>query len=533
MMRLWLSSACLTLVACMSAVGDEPVEIAPAYKRVHQDALRDVVQGRIDKARKDMEAFGEKYPRDAECRYMLTVIHAQLGEVEKAVEMMHRAIELGLPPQRFVSGTRTLLERLYETDAWKELHEKHRGDIAHGPMLGCATEDGIRIWVRTVGPARVQAVASRSKDLADAVRSDVVSTSEETDFTGKLSIRGLRPGTRYYYGVAASPDTKPREVHSFRIPVPAGKPSRFRVAFGGGAGFVPPNERVWNTVRSFEPDALLMLGDNVYIDQPDSPEIQHYTYYRRQSRPEWRSLVASTPVYAIWDDHDFGVDDCIYGPAVDEPAWKPEVWRVFRDNWINPGYGLDDRAGCYFDFQIGDVHFIMLDGRYFRGRAEHGVDPPSMLGPDQLGWLKDRLRQSEATFKVLCSPVPWTFEAKGNSPDTWNGFREERHDIFGFLDRHDTNGVVLMSADRHRSDLWRIRRDGTYDLYEFNSSRFTNQHVHPTMDRAEFSYNAKQSFGIVDFDTTADDPTVTYRIITIDGETVFTFNLNLSRLREP
>ena len=68
---------------------------------------------------------------------------------------------------------------------------------------------------------------------------------------------------------------------------------------------------------------------------------------------------------------------------------------------------------------------------------------------------------------------------------------------------------------------------------EFNSSRLTNQHVHKTMEQAEFSYNAKQSFGVVDIDTTQDDPLITYRIMTIDGEQVNEFDLRRSQISHP
>ena len=131
---------------------------------------------------------------------------------------------------------------------------------------------------------------------------------------------------------------------------------------------------------------------------------------------------------------------------------------------------------------------------------------------------------------MLISPVPWVFKAKGDSKDTWNGFKKERNEIFAFLTKNKIKGMVLMSADRHRSDLWKIERPGDYALYEFNSSRLTNQHVHKTMEAAIFSYNAKQSFGTVDFDTIAADPTATYRIHTIDGEQVFKHTVNLSEL---
>ena len=94
------------------------------------------------------------------------------------------------------------------------------------------------------------------------------------------------------------------------------------VVFGGGAGFIPEWERMWDTIRGFEPRALLLPGDNVYIDDPEHRLTQQYCYYRRQSRPEWRRLVSSTAVFSIWDDHDFGTNDCVPGPQVDEPGME-------------------------------------------------------------------------------------------------------------------------------------------------------------------------------------------------------------------
>ena len=88
-----------------------------------------------------------------------------------------------------------------------------------------------------------------------------------------------------------------------------------------------------------------------------------------------------------------------------------------------------------------------------------------------------------------------------------------------------------MSADRHRSDLWKIDRPDDYPLYEFNSSRLTNQHVHKEMDAAIFSYNKKQSFGTVDIDTTLDDPIITYRVVSIDGEEIHKFTVKRSELK--
>ena len=99
-------------------------------------------------------------------------------------------------------------------------------------------------------------------------------------------------------------------------------------------------DEVRRMIRSHKPEAFLTLGDNVYMDLPAKPNgFVEYTYYRRQSRPEFRRLVSSVPVYAIWDDHDSGMDDDWLGPYKDKPDWKLPLFRNFQQQWNNPAYG--------------------------------------------------------------------------------------------------------------------------------------------------------------------------------------------------
>jgi len=331
----------------------------------------------------------------------------------------------------------------------------------------------------------------------------------------------------YSYQVFIDGQTdKSRLPASFVTATAKGKATKFAFAFGGGAGYVPKHEVMWETIGSQTPNALFLLGDNMYSDDPKSREMQKFCYYRRQSPKEFRKLVASTPIYSIWDDHDFGTNDCSGGPAVDTPDWKIPVWNVFRQNWVNPGYGGGEkRPGCWYDFYRGDIHFIMLDGRYYRDHPNG-----TMLGPDQKEWLKQTLEKSRATFRVIASPVPWEYRTKGNSKDTWNGFKNERKEIFDFLAEKEIGGVLLISADRHRTDAWKIDRENGYALHEFNSSRLTNNHVHGTMSAAIFSYNKRQSFGLVTIDTRAKDPTITYDAINIAGEKMHSLTLKRSEL---
>jgi alkaline phosphatase D len=170
----------------------------------------------------------------------------------------------------------------------------------------------------------------------------------------------------------------------------------------------------------------------------------------------------------------------------------------------------------------------MLDCRFYRTNPL--IPNPSMLGPIQKEWLLEELEKSEARFKVIVSSVPWAHNTKPGSYDTWDGYDEEREEIFSFIGKENINGVLLLSADRHRSDVWLINREKSYDLYEFESSKLTNIHTHKMMPGAKFSYNEKCSFGLLKFDTTKDDPEVIFQIISIDNEIVHSSTVNRSQL---
>ena len=184
--------------------------------------------------------------------------------------------------------------------------------------------------------------------------------------------------------------------------------------------------------------------------------------------------------------------------------------------------------GCWFDFSYGDVDFFMLDTRYNREYPKN--KDASMLGQLQKKWLLTKLKSSTATFKVIASSVPWAKNTKPGSRDTWDGYDNEREEIFAFIENNKIEGVILISADRHRSDAWKIERPEAYTMYDFMSSKLTNIHTHNIMPGSLFGYNKKCSAGILSFDTKKPDPTVTYKIINIDNEEIHRITLFLSDL---
>lgn len=504
------------------------MKAAEQYKKQNRDAISQIVDGKLDQAIKHFDTYLNEHPGDLESFYGLAMAYAQKQDITKAISYVKRAIDGGLPFGRFIAGPRGLLKPLTDSAEFKALSKKYAEELLHGPMLGCVTDGSAKFWVRTASESSVIVSVVNSGPGESFHTTAKAMTNSQQDFTAILAVEGLKPNISYNYEVRVEGEIKPRTGRFSTFPV-SGKPAKFQVGFGGGAGYTPQYERMWNTIASRNLPAFLFLGDNVYIDNPTRQAVQQYCYYRRQSRPEFRDFVASTAIFAIWDDHDFTTNDAGGGPEIYKPEWKIPVWHTFKNNWNNPYYGGgESQPGCWFDFSIGDVDFFMLDGRYYRDKPRQ--ENPSMLGRVQKKWLLNKLKTSNATFKVIASPVPWAFGAKPGSRDPWQGYKAEREEIFSFLEANKIDGVILISADRHRSDAWRIKRENGYDLYELESSKLTNIHTHKIIRSSLFGYNKKCSFGLLTFDTTIADPRITYQIVNIDDEIIEELLLRKSQL---
>ena len=485
-----------------------------AQHDIQRNAVREIALGKYDKVTKTLSSGKKPDSGPAETLYVEMLSLLAQDKIEEAKMKANAARSMGLSLGRYLGGPRDLLSKLPKSPQTKDL------SLVHGPMIGNLAPAGASFWVRTNKEVLVSIIID---DLKASAR-----TTADNDFTTVVRLEGLSPDKKYSYILQI--DGKPVEIEkaNFSTPPAIGKPSKFAVGFGGGGGFIPKWEYMWDTIRNQNPIAFLMLGDNVYIDDPEHDLTNHYCYSRRQSRPEWRRLTSSTAMYSIWDDHDFGLNDCIPGPEINKPAWKRRVWEIYKQNWVNPSYGGGSKQpGCWYDFKLGDVHFMMLDGRYYRD-----LKGGSMLGQAQKEWLKKTLSESNGTFKIIASPVPFSPNIKPGSKDPWDGFPEERAEIFSWIKNKKIEGVFLVAADRHRSDLRTIENSGSYKLYEFESSRLTNRHTHPVVKTKGlvWGYNKTCSFGFMRFDTTLDDPEVRFEVIDIDGNKQEEYVLKRSKL---
>ncbi|BCX47449.1 alkaline phosphatase [Haloferula helveola] len=494
-----------------------------------RNAVRQLAQEKYDAAAKTLVTKSGRMnsPIEQSEVHFVRMLSASLqGDGATAFDEAKKAVDGGVPFGRIAAMPEEAGKALRSAPGYAEWAAGHPLVLTHGPMIGAVTDGSARIWLRTNGPRSVEVELK----AGDKTLRETVTTKAAGDHTGVAAFTGLTPKQKYEVRILS--DGKPAGSGSFTTTGPAEQAGSYTIVFGGGAGYTAENERVWKSIAKQKPDALFLLGDNVYIDDIQSTLTDRYTYHRRQSQPDWRALVAQTPTYAIYDDHDFGLNDCVPGPFIDQPPWKRESWDVFRENWANPSYGGGEKQpGCWFDFETARVRFFFLDCRYYRDL--HGG---TMLGPVQKAWLKEALAGSEAEFNVILSSVPWSAGVKPGSRDTWDGFPAEREELFSFIEKESINGVVLLSADRHRLDIRKTERPNGYALHDFMSSRLTNVHVHGLTQNAKgstwiYGYNKTPGFAKMTFDTTKSPATVSCSLFDLDNELLHTTTLSSDQLR--
>lgn len=208
--------------------------------------------------------------------------------------------------------------------------------------------------------------------------------------------------------------------------------------------------------------------------------------YNREDRG-YRRLLGRMPYYGIWDDHEVMND---FGPLHDTRNTSPYTpgvhllpmgLKAMLD--YNPILPADNTpARLYRSVRWGkNMEVFILDTRRYRDAnfaADNAQSPKTMLGREQLAWLKDRLKRSDATWTILVSSVPMSIPTGSAGRDGWangqqrGGFEYELIDILRFMQRNGMYNVVWITTDVHFAAAFRytpFEDDPAFQVHEIVS----------------------------------------------------------------
>jgi len=358
--------------------------------------------------------------------------------------------------------------------------------LQSGPMLGYSEMKEVMIWVQTKKTANVKIQYYLKSDASVKHWTNTILTKKEDAYTAHLIADELEPGNVYNYDLYINKKKisfdYPTEFQTLKLWEWRTDPPEINFMAGSGTyineeKYDRPGKGYGESYSIFEsmadkkPDFLLWLGDNVYLREPDwntKTGINHrYTHSR--SVKEMQRLLANTHNYAIWDDHDFGPNNS------DKGFWnKNATLNAFKSFWANPSYGVGDIKGAITFFNWGDCDFFMLDNRYYRDPNDLVMDDKTMLGKEQLQWLKDALVSSHANFKFVVMGGQFLntagiFEVYSNY-----GFAKERADIIEFINSQKIRNVIFVTGDRHLSEIDVLDRTYMPLIYDITCSSFTS-----------------------------------------------------------
>jgi PhoD-like phosphatase len=272
-------------------------------------------------------------------------------------------------------------------------------ELVLGPLLRYVDATSATVWVETDAPCLVEVLGTSSRTF-----------SVHGHHYALVDVTGLEPGTSTPYEVRLDgevrwPDAR-SELPPSRIRTPHPE-RRLRITFGSCRTSVPQDE-TFNRTHGLDvlhalslqlvtlpdeqwPDLLLLLGDQVYADEPspamleiierrrglDEPpgaelaDFEEYTHLYRLAwtDPACRWLLSTVSSLMIFDDHDVR-DDWNTSHAWREqmealPWWRARIVGALGSYWLYQHAGnlsIDERARDPLLAALRSAHVDCADG---------------------------------------------------------------------------------------------------------------------------------------------------------------------------
>ena len=275
-----------------------------------------------------------------------------------------------------------------------------------------------------------------------------------------------------------------------------------------------PSQTVWSHILRHQPDALVLLGDTIYMDymlglvfnkprkwSDEKFANKCYARYRLQAGvPEFREILGQVADFqSIWDDHDFAWNNAYVTPQGRKSvslnkrliskglraqfmAWaRGGAIEEYPDQPTMTSLLAEQPTGIEAVVDLPQARLILLDTRSYREKKNRRRTG-SIIGEVQKAWLLNAINSAPNPC-LVCSGTPLTGAKEG-----W-----DRYQDFAWVKKNIPDKTVFISGDIHENQLNSYVTDAgkVYDITASGAARPLGSWTMPGKD-------ASGNYGIIE-----------------------------------
>lgn len=313
----------------------------------------------------------------------------------------------------------------------------------------------------------------------------------------KLRVDGLADQTWYRLEILDPASGRLLDSRQFKnLPLSVGRRARFALISCALDGVVPKAKEMWQSLWAERPEMIFFVGDTSYADvgisESDGALGRWHRYGESRKRLALYHQEVLIPVFAVWDDHDYGVNN---GDRFS--SMRDSMLSMFRDFWeCEDVPGFKKTSGVGFQLSGFGQKFYFMDNRSFR-------DTRFTTG---MHWGSEQQEVLLTDLETLTKPA-WIFSG--------SQFFGCYKNLESFMQDHPQNFVDLLkklskinapvvfgSGDVHFSEVMKLEPSLLgYQTYEFTSSSIhstTSPHFDLFKNSRRDAYVWKHNFLLIE-----------------------------------
>jgi alkaline phosphatase D len=384
-----------------------------------------------------------------------------------------------------------------------------------GLQIGDVIDGRAIVWSRADRAARMIVEWSLDETFKRAHKLRGPHALDVTDFTSRIDLTRLPADSDIFVRVTyqdldSGRATSEPVLGQFRTPPSKSRNIRFvwsgdTAGQGWGIDLGFGGMKIYEAMRQTNPDFFIHSGDTIYADGamvervtdtsgnliwtnafldevPEKLKVAETLHeYRRNHLynrydANIQRFSAQVPQIWQWDDHEV-TNNWSDSKVLDSRYTEQRIQtlagratRAFLEYAPMRWYSQVEEERVYRHIPYSqDLDVFVIDMRSYRGPNSYNLqEQPSAetvyLGKPQLDWLKQKLQQSRATWKVIASDMPlglripdgtdargraqWEGPANGNDGPP-SGRELEIAELLRFIKNADVRNIVWMTADVH------------------------------------------------------------------------------------